>query len=366
MSKGKMKWKIIGSCICGTLLLGLGILWISVFWPQSAVAQTVARLCSLPVTDEGAISFLNKMAFFQYTDLKSGGVTAVNSALSDQEEHPVQNVEPPENGEDSDQELPGLGIGDLDSQKEPLPPTPTPGPPGTPLKPYYDEAGNPPTAPGLAMRQRNFKEETGKVAYLTFDDGPYPETTSRILDILARENVQATFFMIGSQAECYPDLVKAVYQQGHGIGNHSYSHLINKIYKNPQIFLDDIKVAEEVIYNIVGVRPQVVRAPGGTLGHFNIGFYNAVDAEGYLMMDWNVDPGDTSARVVPRDKIINKVRQQIEGKDRAVILLHDLVGKDTTIEALPTIIQDLRSRGFSFGVLDAEVMPILFESGLKS
>ena len=83
-------------------------------------------------------------------------------------------------------------------------PTPTPTLPQTPIHPYYDLAGAPPSAPGLSMRVRTFSEEPQKIAYLTFDDGPYPQTTPRILKILQDEGVKATFFVLGKQVERYP------------------------------------------------------------------------------------------------------------------------------------------------------------------
>lgn len=250
------------------------------------------------------------------------------------------------------------------TQPEELAPTPLPGTPDTPVHPYYDEAGNPPTAPGLAMRERRFNPEEGKMAYLTFDDGPYPSTTPKILAILAEENVRATFFDLGKQAELYPDLLKAEYEQNHAIGNHTYSHNMAEVYMSPQDFLADVKKAEEIFYQTIGIRPQIVRAPGGTVGHFNINYFNAVDAEGYLMEDWNVDPGDTRVHLMPADQLVQQVEEQIQGKERVVILLHDLAGKDTTIEALPKIIKILKDQGFSFGVLDPHVRPVVFPAGL--
>lgn len=248
--------------------------------------------------------------------------------------------------------------------KEDLPPTPPPGAPGIPIHPYYDAAGNPPTAPGLAMRPRQFQSEKGKMAFLTFDDGPYPSTTPQILAILAKEHVQATFFDIGRQVELNPDLLKDEYEQGHVIGNHTYSHNMTELYKGPQAFLADVKKAEDIMYNIIGMRPQIIRAPGGTVGHFNISYFNAVDAAGYLMEDWNVDTGDTDARLEPEKLLINNVKEQIQGKSRVVILMHDLAGKTTTIQALPTIIEMLKKQGFSFGVLGPHVRPIVFPEGM--
>ncbi|ODA40734.1 Peptidoglycan N-acetylglucosamine deacetylase [Desulfosporosinus sp. BG] len=245
-------------------------------------------------------------------------------------------------------------------------PTPSPGSPGTPIHSYYDAAGNPPTAPGLAMRPRQFQPEPEKVAYLTFDDGPYPSTTPKILAILAKENVKATFFDVGQQVELNPDLLKAEYLQGNAIGNHTYSHIMAEVYKGSEPFLSDVKKAEDIIYNTIGIRPQIIRAPGGTVGHFNINYFNAVDEAGYLMEDWNIDSGDTDASLVPENLLIHNIEQQTQGKTRVIILMHDLAGKNTTIQALPTIIGLLKKQGFTFGVLGPHVRPIVFPEGLHN
>lgn len=249
---------------------------------------------------------------------------------------------------------------------EDLLPTPSLGSPGTPIHSYYDAAGNPPTAPCLAMRPRQFQPENGKMAFLTFDDGPYPSTTPKILAILAQEKVHATFFDVGQQVELNPNLLKAEYEQGNAIGNHTYSHNMAEVYKGPEAFLSDVTKAETVIYNAIGIRPQIIRAPGGTVGNFNINYFNAVDAGGYLMEDWNVDTGDTDASLVPENQLIHNVEQQTQGKTRVVILMHDLAGKNTTIQALPVIIEMLKKQGFSFGVLGPHVRPIVFPEGLHN
>jgi peptidoglycan-N-acetylglucosamine deacetylase len=245
-------------------------------------------------------------------------------------------------------------------------PTPTPAGKQTPIHPYYDLNGTPPSAPGLAMRVRTFSEEPPKVAYLTFDDGPYPQTTPHILKILKDEEVKATFFVIGKQVERYPDLLKAEYDQGEGIGNHSYSHEYNLVYRSPETFLAEIKQTEELIYKTIGVRPHIVRAPGGTQGHFHVNYYNSLDAADYLVYDWNVSSGDASAPLVPTDQLIAAIKNQVPGRSRIIILMHDAGAKLTTVDALPKIIAYLKQQGFAFGVITPKVAPILFPGGFNS
>lgn len=245
-------------------------------------------------------------------------------------------------------------------------PVPIPDPPGTPIHPFYEAAGTPPSAPGLAMRHRTFTAEPKKIAYLTIDDGPYPETTPKILDILQNEKVHATFFVIGRQAEHYPELLKAEYEKGNAIGNHTYSHDYKVIYPGPSSFLADIKKNEEIIFKTIGIRPAIIRAPGGTQGHFHINYYNAIDAAGYMVYDWNVSTGDASATSVSADELVRNVINESAGKSRIIILMHDVVTKKTTVEALPRIIEYLKSQGYSFGVLNSHVPPILFPGGFMS
>ena len=245
-------------------------------------------------------------------------------------------------------------------------PTPPPALPKTPIHPYYGLDGTPPSAPGLAMRVREFSKEPQKIAYLTFDDGPYPETTPHILKILQDEGVNATFFVLGKQVERYPDLLKAEYKQGEGIGNHSYSHDYLSVYRSPGAFLAEIKQTEDIIFKVIGTRPHIVRAPGGTQGHFNINYYNTLDAADYLIYDWNVSAGDAAAPLVPANQLVQSIESQVPGKSRIIILMHDAGAKVTTVDALPRIIKYLKQQGYSFGVITPKVAPILFPGGFHS
>ncbi|HHY28763.1 MAG TPA: polysaccharide deacetylase [Desulfitobacterium dehalogenans] len=248
------------------------------------------------------------------------------------------------------------------SQESPANMSPEPAPPGTPVRTFYELSGTPPTAPGLAMKHRVFKEEPSKIVYLTIDDGP-SENTGPILEVLKREGVNATFFVIGSQVERYPELLKKAYEQGNAIGNHTYSHNYSEIYQSPEAFVANLKKNEDLIYQLIGVRPKVIRTPGGTHGNFHISYYNAVDALDYLVYDWNVSTGDASAPLVSAETIIRNVKEQVPGRDRIILLMHDAPGKWTTVEALPKIIRFLKEQGYEFGVLSPEVAPILFPGG---
>lgn len=287
----------------------------------------------------------------------------------EEDELPDQSTEEESEESDSGNQDSTGGFIELPPTQESNPPqtseTPEPAPPGTPIRTFYELSGSPPTAPGLAMKHRFFKEEPEKIVYLTIDDGP-SENTLPILEILRKEEVKATFFVIGSQVEKYPDILRMTHAEGHAIGNHTYSHNYSEIYQSPEAFVANLKKSEELLYKLIGIRPKVIRTPGGTHGNFSVSFYNAVDKEDYLVYDWNVSTEDATAPLVPTENLIQNVKRQVPGKDRIIMLMHDAPGKWTTVEALPHIIQYLKEEGYEFGVLTPEVAPILFPGGFYS
>lgn len=231
----------------------------------------------------------------------------------------------------------------------------------TVIRTTYDLKGNPPTAPGLAMKARVFDAEPSKVVYITIDDGPYPQNTPHLLEVLKKENVKATFFDVGKQIEQFPSLLKAEYEQGHSIGNHTYSHNYNSIYKSPDAFLKDIQKNDDLIFKVIGIHPQIIRAPGGT-SCFNIAYYNLIDANDYMAYDWNLDTKDTDGNFSVK-QLVSNVDKQIGNKTKIILLMHDLPNKSSSANALPIIISHLKEKGFSFGTLSPKIIPISFPEG---
>ncbi|TGE31367.1 polysaccharide deacetylase family protein [Desulfosporosinus sp. Sb-LF] len=231
----------------------------------------------------------------------------------------------------------------------------------TVIRPTYDEKGNPPTAPGLAMKARVFDSEPTKIVYITIDDGPYPQNTPHLLEILKKENLKATFFDVGKQIEKYPSLLKAEYEQGHSIGNHTYSHDYNSIYKSPDTFLADIQKNDDLIFKVIGIHPRIIRAPGGT-SCFDIAYYNLLDANDYMAFDWNLDSKDTDGKFSIK-QLVSNVDKQIGTKNKIILLIHDLPDKSSSANALPIIISHLKDKGYSFGTLSNKIMPITFPEG---
>ncbi|HEY5560489.1 MAG TPA: polysaccharide deacetylase family protein [Clostridiaceae bacterium] len=197
-----------------------------------------------------------------------------------------------------------------------------------------------------------FNPDGHKMAYLTFDDGPSPNITPGILDILDKYKIRATFFVIGSMAEKYPDLLKKEYEVGHAIGNHTYSHNYRYIYSGTDNFMADVYKEDKVLKSVLGdgFDCKLVRFPGGSFGTFFNPYKVALTNAGYHSIDWNDLTGDAEGQNVPVDRLLNELAKYTT-QEHVVILMHDAPAKSTTLEALPKVIDFLINSGYSFGIL---------------
>ena len=184
------------------------------------------------------------------------------------------------------------------------------------------------------------RQADGAVA-LTFDDGPHPKLTPIILDILKQYEIKATFFMIGENAERYPELVNRICEEGHEIGNHTYSHI--QTTKTDRIGLEnEVLRCEEIIGSISDTRPKYFRPPQGA---FASDLGSICDALGYRVILWSTDTRDWCH--IPPDEIAANVLHQVRGGD--IILMHDYIGHDSpTPDALKKTIPALIARGYEF------------------
>ena len=200
----------------------------------------------------------------------------------------------------------------------------------------------------------NIYHSENKRVFLTFDDGPSQTVTPVILDTLTRENIKATFFLLGSRVELSPDIVKREYEEGHYLASHGYSHVYSQIYASPQSVLDEYNKSIILIKNAIGVQeyePHLFRFPGGYIG----GKYAKVkqsaaqilDQNGILHVDWNALTSD-SAGAKTIEEFIAELEKTVPKHNSVVVLMHDAGNKTATAEALPTIIQYFRERGFEF------------------
>ena len=188
------------------------------------------------------------------------------------------------------------------------------------------------------------------VVALTFDDGPKPEFCQPILDILDKYGAKATFFVVGKEAQDNPDLIMRMENNGHEIGNHTYSH--TSVKDSPVgDALSDIQKCSEVIYNITGKQPKYFRPPGGG---FNQALSKGLKRMGLRTVYWSLNAGDfidiTSGDEVPDDfqKMADALSKKIidNAQPGDVILLHN--GSEQTVRALPVILKGLEAKGYSF------------------
>lgn len=194
-----------------------------------------------------------------------------------------------------------------------------------------------------------------KVVYLTFDDGPDPENTPAVLAILKSHGIKATFFVVGNQIEKYPGILQQIYQAGHAIGNHSYNHVYRELYQSPNTYFSQLRHTDEIIKNILGVRPRISRAPGGSVGSFTKDYWGTLKKLGYTEVGWNVSSGDASN--AKAGGIIDNIVAQMDNKhlwSHATLLMHDGRGHAETVKALPAIIKFYKDRQFEFRVVNFE------------
>lgn len=212
--------------------------------------------------------------------------------------------------------------------------------------------------PAVNAAPVSYKKLTDKTVYLTFDDGP-SDLTLEVLDILKREGIKGTFFVLGKEAETRPEIINRIYEEGHTIGNHTYDHRYDQLYGRFQDFWGQIKKTEEVIRLITGERPQLVRAPGGTAGHFDEAYFQLMKQGGYHVFDWNVDSGDSKYKGVPVKDIVKGATTKVKGNE-AIVLLHDGKGHGESVKALPDIISYYKKQGYAFEVLSTKTQPVQF------
>ena len=202
-------------------------------------------------------------------------------------------------------------------------------------------------------RQIKAGESDRRIAYLTFDDGPYDNTTAAVLDILKEKGVHATFFL-----RHRPDHVAEVrreIREGHTIANHSYSHKIKAVYESAESCIKEIRDQQAWLTETVGVTPQIYRFPGGspTAGADKATIAAALAADGLGYVDWNCATGDGMPGELTAAKAYRNAVSSVGDQKIVVMLMHDYSA--ATLAALPDIIDTLKAQGYL-------MMPLFRES----
>lgn len=197
------------------------------------------------------------------------------------------------------------------------------------------------------LEQKILNNETDvKIAYLTFDDGPY-DLTYQVLDTLKANNVRATFFVLGKSG--VEDRYQRIVNEGHTLANHTYYHNISGgLYDSVDSFISQVKGLEDYLYGITGYRTTLVRFPGGspTAGSLKDGIIEQLHNNGYNYVDWTSETGDGSSKKLALKDTWTWYQDTTRDKNIIVLLMHDY--NYSTFNNLQRIIDDLRDRGFIF------------------
>jgi peptidoglycan-N-acetylglucosamine deacetylase len=211
---------------------------------------------------------------------------------------------------------------------------------------FFDQAVL--TRPGTIYR---IKTNQKKVV-MTFDDGPSPEWTPRILDALKAANIKATFFMIGHHVKKYPDIALRVAREGHTIGNHGYAHSVLLYYTLPELE-EEIKYTELVIRDITGVTTKFFRPPKAWLRR---DIKEKIKSMGYEIVLWSLNSKDWVMQHHLR--MVKFITRNIKNGD--ILLFHDSGNifsaeggdRSQTVEAIPLLAESLRKKGYEFVPLE--------------
>ncbi len=203
----------------------------------------------------------------------------------------------------------------------------------------------------------NFDPPETKTVYLTFDDGP-SVNTAPVLDILDRYGIKATFFVTGMNPD-YFNMIKECHDRGHTIGLHTYSHNYDEVYASTDAYWDDLNRIGELVREQIGYVPCFIRFPGGSSNmisaDYTPGIMTALSqdvvAAGYQYFDWDASCGDGAEHTA--DELVEATMADAGyGYQSIVFLMHDAVAKETTVEALPRIIEWFQSEGYTFAPID--------------
>lgn len=200
----------------------------------------------------------------------------------------------------------------------------------------------------------NIYHSEEKRVFLTFDDGP-SNVTHQILDTLKENDIKATFFVLGCNVKIFPETTKRIYDDGHFIANHGYTHVYSSIYSSKEAVLDEFNRCNDAVKQVLGepeYNSHLFRFPGGLPG----GKYSDLKKEakqllnenGIVNIDWNALSGDAEKQHPTPEYLMERIRTTSEGKNSVVCLMHDAAAKKTTADTLQEIINYYKEQGYVF------------------
>ena len=209
-------------------------------------------------------------------------------------------------------------------------------------------------------------DTTTKKVYLTFDDGPGSQT-GKILDILKKNHVKATFFVTGKEDTSSKKMYQRIVKEGHTLAMHSYSHIQDVIYDSKEAFEKDLKQINRCLYEATGVHTKFYRFPGGSsTQNTSLPIQNFIDVlnkNHYLYLDWNVISPDINNANATKEQVVTGVMQGVDAYDTAVVLMYDVADKPMTVKALPSIIKQIKAKNYELLPVDESMILIQHNNG---
>lgn len=212
------------------------------------------------------------------------------------------------------------------------------------------------------LSKYDYSNNGEKIVFLTFDDGTSTTNTPKVLDILKKEGVKATFFITGQNVEYggekARDLIKQEFNEGHAIANHSYTHDVKKLYPNRVLDIDafkaDFEKNDKMLKDILGkyFSTRVIRCPGGYMSWKGMEPLDKYLSENNMVsIDWTSLNADAEGKRKNAKELTEYAIKTSEGKEMVVLLMHDTYGKEETVKALPAIIKYFKDNGYEFKTL---------------
>ena len=209
-------------------------------------------------------------------------------------------------------------------------------------------------------------DTTTKKVYLTFDDGPGSQS-GKILDILKKNHVKATFFVTGKEDASSKKIYQRIVKEGHTLAMHSYSHIQDVIYDSKEAFEKDLKQINRCLYEATGVHTKFYRFPGGSsTQNTSLPIQNFIDVlkkNHYLYLDWNVISPDINNANASKEQVVTGVMQGVDAYDTAVVLMYDVADKPMTVKALPSIIKQIKAKNYELLPVDESMILIQHNNG---
>ena len=209
-------------------------------------------------------------------------------------------------------------------------------------------------------------DTTTKKVYLTFDDGPGSQS-GKILDILKKNHVKATFFVTGKEDASSKKIYQRIVKEGHTLAMHSYSHIQDVIYDSKEAFEKDLKQINRCLYEATGVHTKFYRFPGGSsTQNTSLPIQNFIDVlkkNHYLYLDWNVISPDINNANATKEQVVTGVMQGGDSYDTAVVLMYDVADKPMTVKALPSIIKQIKAKNYELLPVDESMILIQHNNG---